>query len=862
MVKKIIKAFSNVPPHVAIISVLVAVVGVSGAALLLSRSGPKAEALITPRAARIERVEGSVGLAHSLDPNSKDQPDWVEAGVNTPLTVGDRVYAREKSHAAIAFTGRNYARLDPGASLDVLSLADRRTQLALRDGSALFDIGELADGELFEVGTPGGAIDFNEPGLYQVGIGDDGNTLVSVLSGLAQVVGLEGSGQIGKGEILTLVGQAATQLLASKLAPDLAGDIVDDYYSSRYPNTYDGRYSDYDAYLDDPHYYDPYSQSASYNYLSDEIPGLYDLDRYGDWEDVDGYGRCWTPRVDASWSPYRSGYWDVNDLWGPTWVADEPWGWAPYHYGRWAYVNRQRWVWVPENCRTNPEYAPALVAFVPLQQTNQIGWCPLGPGERYVPRYYDANFQPRYIGPRGVVEVVNVQNNYANLNYPDAVTVIPVQDFRRRVDRRALIAANPQLIAQSQAVTDPFAVEGLRQAAMNNEFSDRRMKMPRDFRRGAFNTPVVTSVAPAIPPVRADVAEALQVQAVPDRQKKNRLKINDSGQVVAARRADGLPQAFTQRVAPAVNQQRQQRMAELAARVQQGDKTAQPELRTLKREQRKEERAVQQQAAAGQQAAGQQVAAQQAAREQQQQQSRRQLRELERQQRAAGQQAQADQTREQFKAQRRMERQQRATVIQQQQQPAARQNNQREQMKAQRQMERAQRQAAAQSQINQQQQQQQFNQAREQRKAQRQAERQQSAMIERQKSQAAARQAAQQSQMNQQREQRKAQRQVERQQQQAQQQQFEQRRQQQVQQQQVQQQREQRKAQRQVERQQQIQQQSQQQVQQMQQQREQRKAQRQAERQQQPQTRAPALMGPPARQNPGGQGQGKNKRKP
>jgi len=381
--------------------VLIAVIGASGVALLLSRSGPKAEALTAPRAARIERVEGDVALAHSLDSNSKAEPDWIAAGINTPVTVGDRVYARDNSRAAIAFTGRNYARLDSGASLDMLSLAERRTQVALRDGSALFDVGELSSGELFEVATPGGAIDFNEPGLYQVGIGDDGNTMVSVLSGLAQVVGLEGTGQIGKGEILTLVGQAATQLLASKLAPDLAGDIVDDYYSYRYPNTYDGRYSNYDTYVNDPDYYDQYSHSASYNYLSDEIPGLYDLDRYGDWSDVEGYGRCWTPRVEADWSPYRSGYWDVNDLWGPTWVADEPWGWAPYHYGRWAYVNNQRWTWVPEDCRTNPVYAPAYVAFVPLQQTNQIGWCPLGPGERYTQRYYDTDFQPRYFGSPG-----------------------------------------------------------------------------------------------------------------------------------------------------------------------------------------------------------------------------------------------------------------------------------------------------------------------------------------------------------------------------------------------------------------------------------------------------------------------------
>ncbi len=134
MLKQLSKRVSSVPLPVALVAVIIAIIGAAGAALLLSRSEPKVEALAAPRAARIERVEGSVGLAHSLEPDGEDQTEWTEAVVNTPLTVGDRVYTRDNSHAAIAFTGRNYARLDPSASLDVLSLADSRTQLALRDG--------------------------------------------------------------------------------------------------------------------------------------------------------------------------------------------------------------------------------------------------------------------------------------------------------------------------------------------------------------------------------------------------------------------------------------------------------------------------------------------------------------------------------------------------------------------------------------------------------------------------------------------------------------------------------------------------------------------------------------------------------
>ncbi len=233
-----------------LVAVLVAILGASGLALMFSRSSDtREEATLEPMAARIERVDGEVGVAHASDKDSEDEQEFEDATVNTPLSVGDRVYVPDNSSASVAFTARNRARLDSGASLDVLTLADNRTQLALRDGSALFDVGYLDDGDLFEVATPNGAIDFNEPGLYQIGIGNDGNTLISVLSGLAQVVGMSGSGELSKGEVLTLAAQAASQLVASRIAPDLAGGIVDDYYGYRYGNRYDGRYRDYNAYL-------------------------------------------------------------------------------------------------------------------------------------------------------------------------------------------------------------------------------------------------------------------------------------------------------------------------------------------------------------------------------------------------------------------------------------------------------------------------------------------------------------------------------------------------------------------------------------------------------------------------------------
>ncbi|HWP43011.1 MAG TPA: FecR domain-containing protein, partial [Blastocatellia bacterium] len=271
MKKRANNRVSGVSPPIAVLVIIGLIMGGSAMALLVSKREPATDATLNPQVARIERVEGEVGVVSA---DEGDDQQWTEATINAPVTAGDTIEARENSRATLAFTGRRFATLDPGAQLDVLALSDDRTQLALRDGTALFDLSDLGQGELFEVATPYGAVDFVEPGLYQVGYGDDGNAWVSVLSGLAQVVGLSGTGEIGAGEVLTLAAQVAAPLLLSKLAPELAGGIVDDYYGYRYPDLYDGRYRYYDRYLDDPFYYDPYRRSASYRYVNYDVPGL------------------------------------------------------------------------------------------------------------------------------------------------------------------------------------------------------------------------------------------------------------------------------------------------------------------------------------------------------------------------------------------------------------------------------------------------------------------------------------------------------------------------------------------------------------------------------------------------------------
>jgi len=576
-------------PHMTIMAVVVVLIAGLGVAFWMKHE-QTASAEDLPYAARIQRVDGEVAFSDGLA-NSDANPEWVAATPNQPFSVGDRIYTRDNARTSLAFSGRNFARLDPNTSLDVVSLGDRRTQLALREGSAIFDVGYLAPDELFEVATPYGAVDFDQPGLYNVGFDNNGGVLVSVLSGLAQVVGLGGSGEINKGEILTLLGQTAAQVALSRLNGDDAGYLVDDYYRYQYQqDAYDGRYSDYNAYLNDPYYYDPYRRNASYQYASSIIPGLNDLDYYGDWQNVDGYGNAWRPRVDSGWVPYQQGQWTNDYPYGPTWVSSEPWGYAPYHYGRWANVGNQ-WYWIPDGVYTTPTYAPALVAFVPLSDANQIGWVPLGPGDAYAPRYYDDNWQPHYLTQANVVPAQLI-----NLAIPGAVTIVPVDAFGRAIDPRRVSRIDQERLASVRSTLDPLTLTPLRNAVMRSAWGRGKTDLPPGIAKKLRDTPVYVGREVRDPRFRKDLAKSMRVERVSDKARNEKFKRKDGdASDIDARNARNAGNAKNDRRlsqqaderSRQEDQGRKQEIDRLNAEAARGNRESQRQARQLEQQQRK-----------------------------------------------------------------------------------------------------------------------------------------------------------------------------------------------------------------------------------------------------------------------------------
>ena len=213
--------------------------------------------------------------------------------------------------------------------------------------------------------------------------------------------------------------------------------------------------------------------------------GYSDLDEYGTWRDVQGYGNVWVPtRVDTGWAPYQYGRWAWVEPWGWTWIDDQPWGFAPFHYGRWAYLS-SRWCWVPGPVAVRAVYSPALVAFVGGNgfsisigggPVTGVAWFPLGVGDVYRPPYQvsqtyftNINITNTVINRTYVTQAWNnprMEVRYRNRDVVNAVTAVPTNVFAsgERVERH--VVRVPRDVADRQPVTPVAAIAPTRAAVI------------------------------------------------------------------------------------------------------------------------------------------------------------------------------------------------------------------------------------------------------------------------------------------------------------------------------------------------------------------------------------------------------------
>jgi hypothetical protein len=96
-------------------------------------------------------------------------------------------------------------------------------------------------------------------------------------------------------------------------------------------------------------YHDRYASSGGSSSMNSPYAyGMSDLNYYGTFMSVPGYGNVWQPYfIGANWSPFQDGAWAFYPGGGYMWVSGYPWGWMPYNYGSWVFAPGYGWIWQP-----------------------------------------------------------------------------------------------------------------------------------------------------------------------------------------------------------------------------------------------------------------------------------------------------------------------------------------------------------------------------------------------------------------------------------------------------------------------------------------------------------------------------------
>jgi hypothetical protein len=284
------------------------------------------EVVSNARIVRLSHIEGTVQI--------DTENGFENATVNMPISEGDRLVARSDAWAEIQFEDGSTARLSPDTQITFAQLglnADGGTVTAidLDQGEAEFKIQKHEHTD-FAVTARNKAIVLKHSGRFRVSTTN--STPLEVV--------------VWKGEVS--VGDSATgSHVAVKNNEDFRLNPYDfDQYDLEKGAVADdldnwSRQRDEDL--------STYAEAGTGNYTQSPYQyGASDLNYYGTYYDIAGYGYLWQPNgVTIGWNPYINGYWIWSPVYGYTWVSAYPWGWMPYRYGRWIWVNGYGWMWQP-----------------------------------------------------------------------------------------------------------------------------------------------------------------------------------------------------------------------------------------------------------------------------------------------------------------------------------------------------------------------------------------------------------------------------------------------------------------------------------------------------------------------------------
>jgi len=291
------------------------------------------------RIVRLSDVQGSV----QIDKNTG--LGFENAFVNLPITQGTQLRTGDRGRAEIEFEDGSSMRLTPNTTVQF-------SKLLLNDSGKRVSEVSLVQGMAYVnwLGKDDLALDFSHEKLA---LDRSAHFRVDASSQVANVAVFKGDVNVEgpSGQLSVEKKKTATFDLADNDKSKIENKVVEAPLDSW----------DKEAIS----YHDQYAKNnnnSPYGY------GLSDLNYYGAYTNVPGYGMMWQPYfTGVGWDPFMNGAWGFYPGYGYMFASAYPWGWMPYRYGNWMFVPNYGWMWQPgmwNTWVTVPRYTPTTAVHV------------------------------------------------------------------------------------------------------------------------------------------------------------------------------------------------------------------------------------------------------------------------------------------------------------------------------------------------------------------------------------------------------------------------------------------------------------------------------------------------------------------
>ena len=329
---------------------ILATCAVLAAAFLVVSASAESKARIV----RLSEVQGTVQLDRALGDG------FDKAFLNLPVVEGSRLKTGKDGRAEVEFEDGSALRLAPDSEIDFgrLALGDDGQKLStvqLVSGTVYADLhpktyGKDKAGDQFHLNFAVESVSVSEAAHFRVIFGNANKATVAVFRGKVSAASPTAQFEVAEKHSATI--DLAKEV--SKADPDPKnGDSAKDDSAKKdavviAKNFKDDPSDDWDRQQSD--YHNRYASAGGSSIASPYGYGMSDLNYYGNFMSVPGFGNVWQPYfIGAGWNPFQAGGFAYYPGAGYMWVSGYPWGWMPFNYGAWAMAPGYGWVWQPGN---------------------------------------------------------------------------------------------------------------------------------------------------------------------------------------------------------------------------------------------------------------------------------------------------------------------------------------------------------------------------------------------------------------------------------------------------------------------------------------------------------------------------------